>query len=378
MSVTLRRVIPQNFNPEGYSEFNNVDYVLSHQGSSLELGSVRIQAKLEIQNNNTPLYTDANSPLDINIDNYVGAHTFVDGIQTEFQNKGVIESCLNLPRFVKMKVSATNLQDNLNEAKHTCELRAGNSMLQNSILKGSIPREQLGTPVYKNPDFSFKPEIALNSRSGMLPYSRTGDIRITLNLNTIASAIHGINTVSAAGASTVEYVLKDLEVTYRTRPETGEEPPLQLDSKMSIKQSIQSSYANVSAQVPAVCNSVSCSFIPSNQINSQVYNNTDLYKVINLKELQFSFNDSTNKGVSFLIRDDVESQGRYIESFMDVDNNSVSRNNINNNVSYGLGLRFGNDAIDLRNQKFNIQLQSNISSANPFTMFLYFHSLISV
>jgi len=47
------------------------------------------------------------------------------------------------------------------------------------------------------------------------------------------------------------------------------------------------------------------------------------------------------------------------------------------NESFVAGLNFG-EVIDFKNHKFNIQIDSEISSDDPFLMFQYYHSIISV
>ena len=89
------------------------------------------------------------------------------------------------------------------------------------------------------------------------------------------------------------------------------------------------------------------------------------------------FNDSTNSYISFLLRDNVEIVGRYLDSFYDSPRNAMTINNLANNDGYGVGLDF-DDFVDLRNQKFNLQIDSAISNLNPMVVYMYFHSIISV
>ena len=91
------------------------------------------------------------------------------------------------------------------------------------------------------------------------------------------------------------------------------------------------------------------------------------------------FNDSTNEYISFIMKTDVEMIDRYLDSFKDIDSNNASLVKLKANKSYGIGLDFGaGKYIDLSNQKFNIQIQSAISSSDPYVMFCYFHSILKV
>lgn len=372
--ITLRTAIPTNFKV-GYKEFDNVDFVLAYENSSLVLGSVRVEGVVKISNNSLPLYDTTNDPSnldrDIGVDHFVGAHAFFEGITTE-TNQGVIENLVNLPRYEKMMTTGSQMTSDMFNFSNQCELKTPSREIGRSAIRGIVPFVQMTTPRYIDPDFSIKPNIALNSAEGMLPYRRTGDIRIALNLARVASALSGLEITS-----TTDYTISDLRITYRTYPDDGSNNPVTLDSKLSIVQSIQSSFANLDIKVPAVVNSVSCSFNNQNEVNSLVHNNTALVKIPQLSQVIFQFNDSTNKLISYVLRDNQEVVARYIDSFQDTGKNQLSRNNMENNDGFGIGLNLNGD-IDMTNQKFGVQIQSGITNNNPMTMYAYFHSSIQL
>lgn len=372
--ITLRTAIPTNFKV-GYKEFDNVDFVLAYENSSLVLGSVRVEGVVKISNNSLPLYDTTNTPSnldrDIGVDHFVGAHAFFEGITTE-TNQGVIENLVNLPRYEKMMSTGSQMTSDMFNFSNQCELKTPSREIGRSAIRGIVPFVQMTTPRYIDPDFSIKPNIALNSAEGMLPYRRTGDIRIALNLARVASALSGLEITT-----TTDYTISDLRITYRTYPDDGSNNPVTLDSKLSIVQSIQSSFANLDIKVPAVVNSVSCSFNNQNEVNSLVHNNTALVKIPQLSQVIFQFNDSTNKLISYVLRDNQEVVGRYIDSFQDTGKNQLSRNNMENNDGFGIGLNLNGD-IDMTNQKFGVQIQSGITNNNPMTMYAYFHSSIQL
>ena len=372
--ITLRTAIPTNFKVE-YKEFDNVDFVLAYENSSLVLGSVRVEGVVAISNNSLPLYDTTNTPSnldrDIGVDSFVGAHAFFEGITTE-TNQGVIENLVNLPRYEKMMTTGSQMTSDMFNFSNQCELKTPSREIGRSAIRGIVPFVQMGTPRHIDPDFSIKPNIALNSADGMLPYRRTGDIRIALNLARVASALSGLEITS-----TTDYSLRDLRITYRTYPDDGSNNPITLDSKLSIVQSIQSSFANLDIKVPAVVNSVSCSFNNQSEVNSLVHNNTALVKIPQLSQVIFQFNDSTNKLISYVLRDNQEVVARYIDSFQDTGKNQLSRNNMENNDGFGIGLNLNGD-IDMTNQKFGVQIQSGITNNNPMTMYAYFHSSIQI
>ncbi len=376
--LTLREAIPTNFK-NSYSEYDNVDFNLAYEGESLVLGSVRIEGVLKITNNGLPLNDNTgNDPTNfnrnINIDHNVGAHAFFDQITTE-TNAGVIESVNHLPRYAKMCEVAKYSQDDYFNSENICELKTSSPNFTNRLLKGEIPTTQPTDPIRIDPDFSIKPHIALNSRDGLLPYRRTGDVRMSLSLTRVAGCIYGQQITTGNNPTT--YTIEELRITYRTRPDDGSNDPVELDSKLSVVSSVQSSFANLDIKVPAVVDSVSCSFNIQSQVNSPVYNNLNLIKVPQLSQTQFLVNDSTNKLISFVLRDDQEVISRYIDSFMDTGKNQMSRNTLENNNGFGIGINFGGPQ-NLINKKFAIQIQSGVSNSQPLTMFSYFHSIINI
>ena len=144
-------------------------------------------------------------------------------------------------------------------------------------------------------------------------------------------------------------------------------------TKLNIKQSIQSSFANISTKVPAVCSGVSISFQTQAREHTALHDNQNLEELPNLTKLQFLFNDNLNQSVAYQIDERGEALMRYVESLSLSEKDSVNINNVNSNNSYGLGYNFG-AAVNLQNQKFTVQFESGIDNTTPFLVYLYFHS----
>ena len=377
MSISLRSAIPENF-ADSYSENDNVDFMLSFPNEVLVLGSVRLEGELEVVNGNPqePLNSDANKVLDINLDSLVGAHACFESIQTEVLGS-IIENCSGLPRFHKMRMAATIDEDDTNNAKYACELKAPFRTMTNRLLRGEVPVTQLSDKLRVNPDFSIKPDIALNSVPGQLPYRRSGDIRISVNLARTAQVLFGQDV--SLGANGTNYLIKDLRLTYSTYPDDGSlNDPIQMRTKVLVKQSINSRLANNSSKVPGIVDAVSVSFIEQSKVNVPQVNSLQLARPPNIEELSLNFNDSTNKAVSFVIRDNVETIGLYLNSFGENhSHNSMSVAKQDSNNGFGIGLDFG-AKIDMRMSKFSSQLISGVVGSNSYTMSLYFHSSVAL
>tara|TARA_R110001592_G_scaffold118937_2_gene321585 strand:+ start:4426 stop:5559 length:1134 start_codon:yes stop_codon:yes gene_type:complete len=377
MSISLRSVIPENY-ADTYSQNDNIDFVLSFPNEVLNLGSVRLEGELVVVNGNPQEYlnSDANKVLDICLDPLVGAHSLCESIQTEVLGS-IIENCSGLPRFHKMRMAATIDATDTNNAQYACELKAPFRTMTNRLLRGEVPITQLTDVLRENPDFSIKPDIALNSVPGQLPYRRSGDIRVSVNLARTAQIFHGQDV--SLGANGVNYAIRDFRLTYTTYPDDGSmNDPIQMRTKVLVKQSVNSRLANNSSKVPGIVDAVSVSFIEQSNVNVPQVNTLQLARPPNVEELMLNFNDSTNKAISFVIRDNVETIGLYLNSFgANHSHNSMSVAKQNANNGFGIGLDFG-AAIDMRMSKFSSQMISGVVGANAYTMSLYFHSSVSL
>jgi hypothetical protein len=225
--------------------------------------------------------------------------------------------------------------------------------------------------------FSVKPMFCLNATSGVgstdtsISYSKTGPVRVIFTLARIFNALHGADVV--AGCT---YELSDLRLEYTTVPEDGVKNTTMHRVKYHIRQSVLSSRSNVSSKVPAVVSGVSCSFVRSNQENSGIDNGLERQFLPLVDQLSFLFNNNTNEYISYKLDDREEILSRYIESMKKTGTNSMSLTLLKANESFGVGLYFGGEMVDLSNQTFNISIVSADSSinTNPISMHLYFHS----
>ena len=273
-----------------YQEFNNCDFVLNvGAGRSLVRNSIRICGDLRITSDGTTRSVGQNY-----FDFRIGVHSFVDSLQVVFggQGGGVKENIQNYARWAAMQSVASLNEDDYLNASNLVELRAPNQLCVERFADGEITA-QTTVPVTTDFDFAMKPYCILNKMSGdHLPFEKSDEIRLTVNLARNISALMG----SLAG-NTSTYELRNLRVQYQS-VETQMDPmatSTMMRSVYNVKSSIQSSSANVSAQVPAVCDAVSCSFQRQDEENTNVFNNYALAQVPSISRVQFLFNSSTNK-----------------------------------------------------------------------------------
>jgi hypothetical protein len=380
-NIVYHEVIPTNLLTE-YGEFQNVDFDISVPNRKINLGSMRIEGELEVKYGDNFLNATAqedNTAVNvkqIKLDGLVGAHSFIESINCTISpngQKNVVETLNEYPRYVKMAVSATSGRNDMMDSNHTCEMKASYDDITQAIMQGVVPPTMPSDALRLNPDFSIRPLFCMNSGQGAVSYRQVGDIQISITLARTFGAIYG-NDVN----SKVSYKIRDLKLRFTSRPDDGEDDPVVMKTKLNIKQSIQSSFANIQTRVPAVCNAVSVSFQPQGEENTAQNNNLQLAKVPNLSQTQYLFNDSTNTLVSYLIRSVSEVIDRGINSMVDTSRNSLSTQHLANNNGFLAGTDFGGQAVDLSDTKFSLQLQSSVSSASPLIAYMYFHSFVEV
>ena len=384
MSIVYHSSLPENTKAT-YVPFDSVDFVIYPEGRSLQLNKIRLCGEVDVQDGGN-LTLIANRLKDIRMDHLVGAHCFIDQIQTEFSTQGVVEILNDYPRMVKMETSAKFDAEDMCNASQSCELKTcfpehsraitcgKESPKQDTITPASTePTDATAGVVEKDLDFSLKLVCCLNKASGNtdLDVSKTGPIKVSILLNRVQNALSGSNS-----SSSVSYSLKNLRMQYCSTEVAPSQVPSVMKTKYSYKQSISSSFVNIQSKVPAVCDALSITFQKQADEGAYVPNNTDLVKLPNVSEVVFTFNDSTNSLVSYTIREREEVISRYLES-VSVSNKGSRMNAIHANEAYGIGLNF-RDRVDLTTQRFNTQIRSEISSAVPMVAYLYFHSLMSV
>ncbi len=372
--VLFHRVEPE-VRRDAYTSFDNVDFVLTgFEGRALDLNSVRVEGVVNTLINNLP-YVNESDEL-VYLDRFAGCHSFFETIQVQVGGQ-VISNQMDYPRYVKMKSTAQLNQSQMYNSENVCEGKQADEEATRIFLFGEQPRTQLNndaTGVKKGltaPDFSIKPRIPLNQGFGSLPYARSGDIIVTLTIARKEQIYYGPGV-----NANVSFNLSDLRMTFTSSPDPGNLPPVQMATTVSMKQSILSNFANISMKVPAICRGVSCSFQDADKQNTLVDNNLSLVKLPKLDSIEFLFNDSTSKLITYKLDSNVDILNRYIESFGDTGVNSVSKRNVLDNQAYGVGVDFGTLA-DLRNQKFSVQIDGDINNVSR-VIYLYFHSFLQV
>lgn len=370
-------------NVKQYRENENIDFTLAFEGRKLIAGSVRFEAELFVSRNSGG---DSITPAqDVKIDPKIGGHAFVSSYTTSFQNTGIIENLTSAPRLVRMKTDGTKSQSDMCNSNMVCELRSPSDIISRKQILQKIPSTYCGGATgllasipassVVQPDFSIIIPTCLNNLVGSnqsVSYSQSGAIQITLTTERNLGSLYG-----ASVGNDYYYELRDVRMTFRSVIDDGNTMPITMRTSLCLKNSLSSATNNVSSKVPAICDSVSVSFLPQNRENKAIFCNTNLENPPNIKNVTYLFNDAFNKYVTYEIKDKVEMIERGVDSLNSTGSNDATLENVSSNLSTILGLNW-EVLTDLSNQKFNINLQTEISSTNPYIMYSFFHSLRKV
>tara|TARA_R110000824_G_scaffold64711_2_gene169047 strand:+ start:1579 stop:2790 length:1212 start_codon:yes stop_codon:yes gene_type:complete len=392
----LHEVQPEN-SKTSYNEYDVVDFVLPFENRALQLNSIRIVCDMntDLTAFSAKAASATTGEVAVNLgntnavfyNNLAGGHSVIDSITTSFTQGGTIENFTNYPRYVAMKTAATKDKCDLLNASSACEGKTPLIKYTNTLLRGSFSSSVSGLVVGSGTvvgsqatepfNVSFKPDFCLNNAAAqgqqpLLSHSKSGNIRVSIRLTRGASVLFGNDW-----SSSNNYFLENLKLTFVSRPDAVT-PALTMETKTGFVQSITSDFSNIQAVVPAICKSVSASFIPQDKQNVYTEDNLQQHRLPGMTQLQFIWNDSTNTMVTYIIKRQAEVIERYLNSFNYMGKNIATLPNLQANRGFGVGVNFG-EYVNLSNQKFQVQLQSKIGTeGNPHIAYLYFHGLLQM
>ena len=365
--VLYHQVQPQSIQAK-YSEFNQLDFLISvGEGRSLVPGSVRICADLLVEE-----AADTRSTGLRTYNRNCGGHSFIDSIQVQTQNQGLLENSQNYARYVNMDANAS--MDNLDmlDSKNACELRTVSELISTDMCQGITHNVGTGADIVSDTDFSIKPLICLNKASRDMPMSKTGLITLQVNLARNMSALFG-----NAQDSATKYSLSNVRCQFKSIVEPKDPSPIEMGVVYNVKSNILSNTASISANVPAVCDSVAINFIQNQHENVPVYDSYKNESVEGLEEVQFIMNDQTNSLVTYQLTDQTEILQRFIDAMENTSHNQVSLQKFRSNCAFGCGIKFTSPT-DLSKNRFTLQLTSAVNNNFPVNVFMYFMARVSV
>ena len=356
-----------------YEEFDTLDFVVNvGEGRCLVKNSIRLLGTLRLNRTG-----DTRATADIRLNNNIGVHAIVDSSQVTFDagpKQGVVENLQNYARLVRVLATGTEDHNDYMNASNLMELRGPSANLAEAVQIAGSTVQATGAAQTTDRDFACKLNICLNKMDGdNLPFSKTGAIRVSINLAKNLSALEGGLAGTAAN-----YNISDVRLAYNSMAAPSGPMKSVMRTAYNFKSSVLSSTANISARVPAICDSVTICAQRQDRENVKVLSNYSLEEPRNFKSIQYMFNDSTNQYISYVIESKEEALEKGIESLVATGHNGVfSAGKLERNNNFVVGLPF-NGFVDLSNQRFNVQLTSDIDTANPYNLYMYFHSLHSL
>ena len=359
-----------------YNAFDTLDFVIDgFENRSILPNSICIEGDFRT---NMDAGGNRNTLSGVYFDDKAGLHSLIDSVFVETQNQNQIESITNYPRMVSMKNSANMSRDDVVSLDKICECVLPSRTHTNEILSGSnVPSAGANAVDNRDIPFSLKPFISVNRTQTSIPFTKTGSIKLSIILARNNDFFYGLNNLANSG-NVFEYILSNVVLKCKTVPLIpSHNSPIILNVVYSIKNSINSSFMNISAKVPSIVKSVNASFMKQSQEGSPDKNVLEQQILPDLQSLQFYFNDAVSgSNITYTIDTINEMKKRYLESWGGV----MPRNSVSSELSntiFGIGTDFKAN-VPLMNDSFNIQIRSGANNNDSYLIYLYFYGLVQI
>jgi hypothetical protein len=309
---------------------------------------------------------------DVRYDGKIGVHSFIEDIDCNV-NGVTVEQFHYYPRYVRMMTDITTDPADLYSSESVCELRVPNDWQSQKMLRG-LGREagNNNNAINEDSPFWLRPNFALNKSNRNIRQSDLQVITVSFTLAQVNEALFGKDV----GPQTT-YSLKNLRLNYNTLPMDSGGDPLVFKTILVGNQTIQSNNASLQFQIRGMASAVSMSFQQQSHESNAGFNNTETEIVPQIDHVQFSFNDTPTSVITHEVDNLLEMTANYIESLVDTGHTAVKPNNYYRNKCFGLGLNWA-AITDLANQKFSVQIDSDVSNNAPYNVYAYFQSMISI
>ena len=207
-----------------------------------------------------------------------------------------------------------------------------------------------------------------------------GDVSISLIVSQSVAVLYGTAT---SGEKVIgvdrNITISNLRLMFTSVPDDGVYPKAyQMRVATSLKQSLQSTYANISTLAPLVADRFWFVFVPQAQDNSALYNGLACYRPPNVSRVEYLWSDSFNTEYTYALVNEEEMLTNGIKAVNGVvGDNQATLNILASNDGYILGMPFGS-FVDLRKNKISVNLTSGISNTTPITMYMFFGGVVAI
>ena len=364
-----------------YTEFDNIDFTLNATGRKLVGGSVRLLGDVTV-------YPAGGDPLTetVQFDGLTGSHSWFSQIATSCSNIGQIESLNFYPHMVASKARAQLAREDVFQSQYTCENRCPDGRVAAALLKGTTFGDGVtyNSTLTRPMNFAVKPDFCLNNfvagTDSNLPFAKTGDITVSLIVSQSTSVLYG-TAKTGTGAIGVDrnITISNLRLSFTTVPDDGKyAQAYQMRVGSSLKQSLQSTYANISTLAALTADRFWMVFVPQNLDTSAEYNGLACYRPPNISRVEYLWSDSFSAEYTYAIVNEEEMLTNFVKAVNRVvGDNQCGLNILASNDGFGLGLQFGS-FVDLRKNKISVNIQSGISSTAPVTAYMFFSGVVSI
>lgn len=376
MDLRYSSIQPENLKPNGYTEYDVVDFKISAMDRKITGGSIRLVGDVVVSNNGVI----ANQ---VAYDGFTGAHSFIETISTSFDKVGQVESLRFYSKYVSAKAKATMAKEDLFNSHNVCECRVPDGRFSSAMLKGTAPvniasvvaTTEVVSADTKPMDFSLKLDFCLNNMIGdnMLPYAKSGDILISLTLIRSIEALYGIFGGAGVGGN-VKYTLNNLRLVYTSVMDDGKySPKYTARVRSDLKQSLQSSFANISTKAPIVADSFFMSFIKASDEANAIHNGLENQRLPEVKYVEFLWNDSLSQQYRYQMDNEQQIVSNYISAINKGGSltSNAHANVLASNDAWGVGLAFGT-FLDLSKVKLGVNISSGVINTEPYSAYMFF------
>lgn len=360
---------------EQYNPNDNVDFTLQFSGREILVNSIAITGKLVVLNDGSAVSLNN----DFRYDAFTGAHGLFQNITTSFNDR-IVENFQHYPRYVKMLDTATD--DNMGimgTARKSCELKFYNGDNDRNQSEGincilALPVDGEGDITDGGRSFCIKPKVCFNNTSQNLGYSKTGEIKITLQLSSVSQFLFGADVDNNSS-----YYLTDLELLYRTQVEQPKTAPTTMTVFSNLKQIVSSNNQVLNVMAPIPTTNLSCTFCSLIKESQLTENYLSFDNLPSFKRVEFTINDLNQGIIEYPIEHVEEVLLNYLMSLTNMVKGrqclapnylSAVRDNV-----LGVGLWYEQT---LQNTKMSVNLQADeVSNENQYACYMYFKGLIA-
>jgi hypothetical protein len=341
---------------EQYTPNSVVDFLIDvGVGNAILPNTLRLNGVLFVQDaNGNNIVGDEN----LKIDGRVGCNAIVQQIITQFSDR-TIENFQYHPRYLAMK-SQTNetVAGKMLNAHNATEVKTMVDDMEPWILASPTP----DVATYGR-SFSVKPMCCLNSASGSLAYTKTGQVKISITLASSQQILYG------GDASTHSYIVKELELSCRVASDQTAPKDVVMSVLSCVKQNITSNNTSLSVIVPIPTQSFSASFKKQADEADTTLNYTSLDTLPSCERVELSFSDSLSNLIEFPLETNEEITLNYAVSM---------GTQMKHQITYAdevVGLGFNYNEL-LRNTKLGVNILSGVVNTAPYCCYMYFRGII--